>query len=135
MHAPSDHDRSGFAAQLAAHAGILHKVAFAHARNADERAELVQEMSARLWQAWPAYDPARPFSTWMYRVATNVAISASRRARLRRHDPLDDSHALVAGDLDVDFESRQRIALLQRALDALAAPDRTLLLMHLDGEP
>ena len=53
----------------------------------------------QLWRAWPSYDRSRTFSTWMYRIALNVAISNLRAQAVRqRHTmvPLDDYlHDLV----------------------------------------
>lgn len=123
-----------FEARLAAHRGILLKVAASYARDAHDRADLVQEISLQLWRAWPAYDPARPFSTWMYRVALNVAISQRRSERLRPlHDPLDEAHESLVGASDVDAETRQRLELVQQAMQALGPLDRALLLLHLEG--
>ena len=89
----------------------------------------------QLWQAWPAYDASRAFATWMYRVALNVAISWQRRERHRRHEALDDedTHAQLAGALDVDVEVREQLTLVQRAMASLGEVDRALLLLHLEG--
>jgi RNA polymerase sigma-70 factor (ECF subfamily) len=127
-------DAAEFDARIAAHRGILLKVAASYARNADDRADLVQEISLQLWRAWPGYTRDRPFSTWMYRVALNVAISQRRREALRPlHDGLDERHADLVGAADVDAETHQRLALVQQAMRALAPIDRALLLLHLDG--
>lgn len=122
-----------FPTLLAAHRGIVHKVAASYARTTEDRADLAQEIAMQLWQAWPAYDPARTFSTWMYRVALNVAISHERRERLRRHEPFDPATHETVGDDDVDAEARERLALLSRAMASLNAIDRALLLLHLEG--
>ena len=73
------HDATGFTELLDRHRGILIKVAAGYAGSPDERADLMQDIVAQLWRAWPACDPARPFSTWMYRIALNVAIGDLRR--------------------------------------------------------
>lgn len=119
---------------IAAHRGILFKVAASYCRDADDRADLAQEIALQLWRAWPGYDRGRPFSTWMYRVALNVAISHRRRERGRHgHEPLDQEHETLVGADDVDAEGRERLAIVQRAMQALGAFDRALLLLHLDG--
>jgi len=42
---------------------------------ADPRGDLIQEMILELWRAWPRFDESRSaFSTWMHKVAMNVAI-------------------------------------------------------------
>ena len=65
---------------LQSHQGIVFKVANTYCWHPDDRADLVQEIVAQVWRAWPRYDPERTFSTWMYRIALNVAISFVRKA-------------------------------------------------------
>ena len=122
-----------FEVRLRAHAGIVRKVAGSYAWNPHDRDDLMQDIVAALWQAWPRYDPARPFATWMYRVALNVAISQVRgETRRRRHhvayEPdLHDAEA-PAGDIEGD----EQLALLQRAMQSLDPMHRALLMLHLD---
>lgn len=132
------HDaRDSFSALLERHAGIVFKIANSYARPED-RADLAQEIAARLWQAWPGYDPARSFSTWMYRVALNVAISHLRSHELkRRHDagPLDESLHDLVDPHAADPEHQQRLRLLQDFIARQPPLDRALLLLYLDERP
>lgn len=125
--------REEFAGLLERHRGIVLKVAGSYAYDPDDRADLGQEIAAQLWRAWPSYDPARSFSTWMYRIALNVAISFVRGdSRRRRHAvPLDeDLHEIPAGD-DA-HETSQQVRLLQRFIARLEPLDRALLLLYLE---
>ena len=121
-----------FEAAIAAHRGILVKVAASYAFEPADRADLVQEIALQLWRSWRGYDPARPLSTWMYRVALNVAITHRRRA-WPAHEPLDDRHDELVGAHDVDAETRERLEIVQAAMRSLGALDRALLLLHLEG--
>jgi len=91
-----------------------------------------------LGAAWPGFDATQPASTWMYRIALNVAIGFVRNASLRRRHavPLDEAlHDLAdAGTLDhdADLESAQRLRLLQGFIARQAPLDRALLLLYLD---
>jgi len=123
-----------FETMIAAHRGIIVKIAASYCRDPHDRADLAQDIALQLWRAWPSYAQDRPFSTWMYRVALNVAVSHRRRQRVRGHDDLlDASHEQLVGDSDVDAEDRERLALVQRAMQALGDFDRALLLLHLEG--
>lgn len=122
-----------FTARLAAHRGIVLKVAASYCRGRDDRDDLAQEISAALWQAWPSYDPSRPVATWMYRIALNVAISHLRRTRRREDEVLGEIDRDLVGAEDVDIEARQRFELLQRAMSTLTPINRALLLLHLEG--
>ena len=127
-----------FDALLQRHRGIVLKIAGSYARGAEDRADLAQEIAAQLWRAWPKYDPARTFSTWMYRVALNVAISHVREQVLRqRHDavPLDEDLHDIADAGAADPEREQHIRLLQAFIARQAPLDRALLLLYLDDRP
>ena len=118
---------------LERHRGIVLKVAHAWCRDPEERRDLVQEIAAHLWKAFPAWDEARPFSTWMYRVALNTAISHARGNTWReRQVALEDSPIEPSHDADAERESDDGIRALYRVIDRLAALDRGLLLLYLD---
>ena len=130
--------RDAFGTLLQRHSGIVFKIANSYARGADDRADLAQEIAAQLWHAWPKYDPARSFSTWMYRVALNVAISHLRQQELRRrHDavPLDEALHDVADGNAADPEREQRLRLLQGFIARQPPLERALLLLYLDERP
>lgn len=125
-------DRRAFAEVLEQHAGIVFKVVNSYASNPDDRADLGQEIAAQLWRAWPGYDPSRSLTTWMYRIALNVAIShlRGRSLRERHHVPLEEGlHDAAHHDAD---GAGERELLLQRVLGGLAPLDRALLLLHLE---
>jgi RNA polymerase sigma-70 factor (ECF subfamily) len=123
-----------FQDRLSAHRGIVLKVAASYAWTCEDRADLAQDIALQLWRAWPGYDPARPFATWMYRVALNVAISHRRSESQRgQQDPLHEGHDQLVGEQDVDAAHRQQRELLQHAMRALGRLDRALLLLHLEG--
>ena len=121
-----------FAGLLERNRGLVFKVANGYGRDAEDRADLAQEIAAQLWRAWPAYDPLRPLATWMYRIALNVAISHLRgRSRHDAHHvPLDESHEAIEGAAD-DAEA-DRLRTLQQLIARLDALDRALLLLYLD---
>ncbi|WP_411834945.1 RNA polymerase sigma factor [Pseudoxanthomonas mexicana] len=126
-------DRQDFARRLQQHRGIVVKVAATYAGNPDDRADLAQEIAAQLWHAYPRYDPQRPFSTWMYRIALNVAISHVRSAtRGAQPESWDDARHDIADPHAHDHETRQQVDLLYRFIHAQPPLDRALLLLYLE---
>ena len=77
----SDARAQSFVHLVDEHGRLLRQVARSYTRSGADRRDLEAEMVAQLWKAFPRYDPARRFSTWMYRVALNVAISFARSGR------------------------------------------------------
>ena len=119
-----------FAALLDSHRRLVFKVARIYTSAADVE-DLAQEIAAQLWRAFPAYDRARRFSTWMYRIALNVAISWVRgeSPRRRRSVPYDaDLHEPVADELPDDDGRR----ILRGFIDSQDALNRAVLLLYLE---
>jgi RNA polymerase sigma factor (sigma-70 family) len=122
-----------FAALTTQHAGIVRKVATTYCRNAEDRADLAQEIMTQLWRGWPRYDPARSFTTWMYRIALNVAITHVRGIyRGERHFvPLDETHHHIAAE-PAGHDESDALAALEKVIADLDAMNRALLLLYLD---
>ena len=126
-----------FAELLERHRGILAKVAGSYARQREDREDLMQEIAAQLWRAWPSYDPARPFSTWMYRIALNVAIS-QLRGRMRAPvlaGTAEGTLDALADPAPHDPERSQQLERLYRFIHALPPLERALMLLYLEEHP
>ena len=127
-------DESEFLARIERHAGIVRKVAMSYSRNAADRRDLEQEIVAQLWKSYAGFDGQRPFATWMYRVALNVAISIARSQRW--HEPeaasLDDHLVETLAD-DADGAEREHgIRELRDFISGLDELNRALILLYLD---
>ena len=127
--------RQQFETLLQSHQAIVFKVANTYCWHADDRADLVQEIAAQLWRTWPRYDPSRTFTTWMYRIALNVAISYVRKAVRERaiSVPLDETMhdtAAAAGTGAIE----DRLQRLQAFIERQAPLDRALLLLYLEDK-
>jgi RNA polymerase sigma factor (sigma-70 family) len=111
---------------------LIHKVCWAYTRTPEDRDDLFQEIAVRLLSAARNYDPTRKLSTWVYRVALNVAIDFHRQ-RLRRRKVLlgfeGDGQPTSERDRAADEQLRE----LRELLERLTEVDRALLLLHLDG--
>ena len=121
-----------FATLLDSHRRLVLKVAHTYAHDADVE-DLAQEIAAQLWRAYPGYDRARRFSTWMYRIALNVAISwlRSDAPRRRRSVPYDSEQHEPAAEAETgdDDEGRRILRGFIAAQDPL---NRALLLLYLE---
>lgn len=127
------HRQRQFESLLQEHRGIVFKVASIYARGNEDRRDLVQEVAVQLWRSFGSYDPARAkFSTWMYRVALNVAISHARQfAREKPLEPLDAVHLELPGDTDVS-QPDERLAALYAFIGQLDPLNRALILLYLE---
>jgi RNA polymerase sigma-70 factor (ECF subfamily) len=126
--------RDRFQALLAQHEKIVFKVAGMYCRNNEDRRDLAQEIAIQAWRSFGSYDAQRPFSTWMYRLALNVAVSFARSAGHRdRHSvPLDEDAHDLADEGALPHEADERVRALHRFIARLGALDRALMLLYLE---
>lgn len=126
------HDR--FLALLEEHDRILYKVAGSYCRNPEDRRDLIQEIVVQLWRSFDRYDDRYRFSTWMYRIAMNVAISfyRSQSRRVRATVPIEESVLEIAGDQGPE-ESSEDLRLLHGFIDRLDELNKALIILYLDG--
>jgi RNA polymerase sigma-70 factor (ECF subfamily) len=118
-----------FLALLAEHQRPLLKVCWVYGSSTADRDDLLQEIIRQLWTSFPRYDATRPFATWMYRVALNVAIDQRRR---QHRIPVTVS--LVDEDArDDDQPRKEQLAELRELMQQLSEAERALLLLHLEG--
>ena len=81
------------------HKKILYKVCNVYCRDRDSREDLAQEITFQLWRSYWKFDGRCQFSTWMYRIALNVAISFYRSEGARTRLVIsDEQHLLDAVD-------------------------------------
>ena len=126
--------QGSFTQLLQQHRKIVYKIAYSYAWHPDDRAELTQEISTQLWLAFPKYDNSRSFSTWMYRVALNVAISFLRaNKRYQQHIVVGDAGIdQWSGEDHKDASLDQDIGNLYRVINSFDPMNRALLLLHLE---
>lgn len=124
----TDHE---FSALIDEHKGIIYKIANSYCRNAEDRKDLIQEIIVQLWKSHDRYDDRFKLSTWIYRIAFNVAISAYRREKKRteRVSPLEEIIIEPAAESE---SPDPKIATLHRIIDQLDELNRALMILYLD---
>jgi RNA polymerase sigma-70 factor (ECF subfamily) len=125
-------DADQFTCLLRRHAGLLHKVAYAYCRNAADREDVVQEMAIQVWRSLQRYDGRAKETTWIYRIAVNVAISFFRREgrHPERRLPIDEHAVTLAVP---PTEPSDEVRLLLSCIDELGPLEKALVLLYLDG--
>ena len=99
----------------------------------EDAEELTQDVFLKAFQQLSSFKAESSFSTWIYRIATNVAISAVRK-RKDETIRLDDSAFANLSDTQVDEaledDSEEQLQRLQRAMEQLEADDRALIALY-----
>lgn len=102
--------------------------------------ELAQDVFLRVYRARGSYKPTAKFTTWMFRIATNVGLNAIRDTRRRREKELSSDEE-IAGAKAARVASRnptpeqqvlasERAAEIRCAVDELPEKQRMAVLLH-----
>ena len=128
-------DEDRFLALIEAHKRILYKVANAYCKNRADRQDLIQDVIIQLWRSFGRFDDRCQFSTWMYRIAMNVAISFYRNEsrRTRNTVPIEEFGLEMAAADQLMDQASDDIRLLQRLINQLDELNRALIILYLDG--
>jgi RNA polymerase sigma-70 factor (ECF subfamily) len=121
-----------FLTQIEAHKGMIHKVCQVYCWNPGDREDLFQEIIIQLWKAWPGFRGESKFSTWLYRIALNTAISGLRKQK--NHLVYMEPEKLPAGlnDETENEEKEERLKQFYDALRQLSELERAIIMLYLD---
>jgi RNA polymerase sigma-70 factor (ECF subfamily) len=105
--------------------------------------DLAQEVFLRVYRARMQYVPSAKFTTWMFRIATNLALNAKRDGRYRQLEvSIDQTAAPSESDLpalevadhqpgiESELIARDRAAMIRRAVETLPEKQRAAVLLH-----
>lgn len=123
-----------FLTELDQNQNIIHKVCRTYTNNEHAHKDLFQEITIQLWRAYPKFRGDSKFSTWMYRVAFNTAISLYRKTK-RDIDtgPLFDNMKELEYK-EYNDEKDKQLDLLYKAIHSLNDIEKALALMYLEDK-
>jgi RNA polymerase sigma-70 factor (ECF subfamily) len=115
--------------------GILFKICKIYQDNAEDRDDLLQEMTLQLWLAFDSFRGESKFTSWMYRVALNTAIVFFKKQKRRPdNQPLpqnfDKAQELCTGD-----EKEEKLVLFYQAVQQLGKLEKALIYLYMEDQP
>jgi len=115
--------------------GIIYKICNAYCRNKNDREDLAQEIVYQLFKAGKNFDAAFKFTTWMYRVALNTAISFYRKENKAASTiSLDEEGIEVEDRTEAVYTTDENIKLLQQYINELKELDKALMILYLEAK-
>lgn len=119
---------------IAKNQGIVHKVCSIYCDSEEDNQDLFQEIVAQLWKSYPSFRNESKFSTWMYRVALNTAITTFKKAKRRPdQDKLTyDNFQLEDDSFDAGLEDN--IKVLHKAIVRLTGVEKSIILLFLENK-
>lgn len=128
---PSENEE--FLQKIADNQGIIRKICHLYCDNQADRDDLAQEIIYTLWKGRSRYNPSLKYTTWMYRVALNVAISFYRatiayKRKLQLAEKKEQEVVSLPGARD-----DENLTLLHAHVSALSELDRALIILYFEG--
>ncbi len=118
------------------HKKIIYKIVNSYCPNREERKDLEQEIIIQLWNSFDNYKDKYKYSTWMYRIALNVAISFYRKEKKWsvKNDFYNEASIFSIEDEDGEDETEldYHMKLLQEFVNNLNELNKALMLLYLE---
>jgi RNA polymerase sigma-70 factor (ECF subfamily) len=132
-------DDTSFALLLERHRGPVVHFLYRMVQNQAVSEELAQEVFLRVYRSRSTYEPTAKFTTWLFRIATHVALNSIRDGKKEKgHESLDvetsegterqvaDRQPTVEQEMVHEVKRRE----VRQAIEALPAKQRAAVLMH-----
>ncbi len=115
------------------HEGILYKISKLYMDKDEDKEDLLQEMILQLWRSYPCFSGKSEFSTWMYRVCLNTALTHYKREKRQSstHEFLRISFHNESIPCEEDDE---QISLFYKAVRELSKVEKALIFLFLEGQ-
>lgn len=132
-------DDTSFALLLERHRGPVVHFLYRMVQNQAVSEELAQEVFLRVFRSRETYEPTAKFTTWLFRIATHVALNSIRdRKKEKGHESLDeemlDGMERQVADRQPTVEQEMvheaKLREVRQAIEALPAKQRVAVLMH-----
>jgi RNA polymerase sigma factor (sigma-70 family) len=126
-------DKDDFLQLISDNKGIIIKICNTYCSDKRDREDLAQEIIYTLWKGSKTFNPKFKFSTWMYRVALNVAISFYRATK-----KLNNNISIEATGIDIEDiavynpTAEENLHLLQKQITDLKEFDKALMLLYFE---
>lgn len=122
-----------FVTTLENNKGIIYKIANSYCKDLEDRQDLIQEITIQLWKSFDRYNGTAKFSTWMYRIALNTAISYYRKDSRRKGLNVPMSETVIQTTSEVlEDEKETWLGLLEKFIRELNELDRALMILYLE---
>lgn len=114
--------------------GIIHKVCSIYCDSEEDRRDLFQEILVQLWKSFSSFRNESKFSTWMYRVALNTAITSFKKDK-RQPDKSGIPYENLQLAVEVyDTTTEDQIKMLNKAVSQLTGIEKSIILLFLEDK-
>ena len=123
-----------FVTQLEQNQNIVHKICRLYTNDSDGHNDLFQEITIQLWRAYPKFRGDSKFSTWMYRVALNTALTEKRRNKTKVSISFLGSLKDDKAQESIVDAHEENLNLLFSAISKLTEVEKAVVMLYLDDK-
>ena len=113
---------------------LIYKVCRVYAYTDADRQDLFQEIVIQLWKAYPKFNGQARFSTWLYRIAINTAITRLRKQKnfITSYEPA----TLPANISDNNYskDEEERLQQLYTAIELLNEIEKAIVMLYMEDK-
>jgi len=114
--------------------GIIHKVCSIYCDREEDRRDLFQEILVQLWKSFPSFRSESKFTTWMYRVALNTAITSFKKEKRQPDKSGILYENMQLADEMYDTRAEDQIRMLNQAVSHLTGIEKSIILLFLEDK-
>ena len=114
--------------------GLIFKAASIYTNNNEDKNDLSQEIIYQLWKSFDTFQQKSSLSTWIYRVALNVAIYHLKTSKRKINTELLDKHFLNFQETNNNNEIEEKWQLFKQHIDTLNLLDKGIVLLYLENK-
>jgi RNA polymerase sigma-70 factor (ECF subfamily) len=119
---------------LKAHELLVYKICRLYGDTEDDRKDLFQDIVIQLWKAYPNFRAEAKFSTWLYRIGLNVAITQLRKQKNKIYaTDIDSLHIAIADD-HYSTEMDEQFKEMYAAIEQLNAIEKAIVMLYLEDK-
>lgn len=113
--------------------GLVYKIAAVYTNDVQDRKDLVQEIIYQLWKSFDSFNQQSALSTWMYRVAMNVAIYHLKNTKRKVVTVPMEEHLLNFPEAD-NRAFEEKLQVFRQHLNQLNLLDKGIILLYLEDK-
>jgi len=119
---------------LKAHELLVYKICRLYGDTEDDRKDLFQDIVIQLWKAYPKFRGDAKFSTWLYRIGLNVAITQFRKQKNKIYASDIESMNLVIADDTYSTEKDEQFKEMYAAIEKLNDIEKAIVMLYLEDK-
>lgn len=122
-----------FLSLIEQHKGIIYKVSKMYMDDAEDVKDLSQEIILQLWKSYESFKAQSSFSTWMYRVALNIAITFLKKDA-KKIDRAGIHYETEIEDVNTASQKENQLEYFYKAVHELSPIEKALIFLFLEGQ-